>query len=89
MWEEGKLSEAFAIYGLAIEQNPKSLEIQSRLATRLKHQGDLAQAYEKLATGLKNNGNKEQAANYYRQAIHLKSLTGDTKAKLLLSLIHI
>lgn len=85
LWEQGKLSEALAIYSLAIEQNPQSLEIQSRLAGHLKQQGDLAQAYEKLATELKNNGNNEQAANYYRQAIHLKSLTGDTKEKLLRS----
>ena len=86
LWEKGKLSEALAIYGLAIESNPQSLEIKSRLAELLKQQGDLAQAYEKLASGLKNNGDKEQAANYYRQAILLKSLTGDTKEKLLKSL---
>jgi len=85
LWEQGKLREALAIYGLAIEQNPQSLEIQARLAECLKQQGDLAKAYEKLATGLKNNGNNEQAANYYRQAIHLKSLTGDTREKLLRS----
>ena len=87
LWEQGKLSEALAIYGLAIEKNPKTLEIQTRLAERLKQQGDLATAYEKLATGLKNQGNIEQAANYYRQAINIKALTGNTKEQLLRSSI--
>ena len=82
LWEQGKLSEALAIYGLAIEQNPNLLEIQQRLAGRLKQQGDLAIAYEKLATGLKNQGKIEQAANYYRQAIHIKAVTGNTKEQL-------
>ena len=85
LWEQGKLNEALAIYSLAIEQNPKSVEIENRIAARLKQQGDLATAYEKLATGLKNNGYIEQAANYYRQAIHIKSLTGNTKEQLLRS----
>ncbi len=82
LWEQGKLSEALAIYGLAIEKYPHLIEIQQRLAERLKQQGDLAVAYEKLATGLKNHGNVQQAANYYRQAIHLKALTGNTKKQL-------
>ncbi|MGF1591329.1 MAG: tetratricopeptide repeat protein [Pleurocapsa sp.] len=83
LWEQGKLSDALAIYGLAIEQNPDLPEIKQHLAERLKQQGDLALAYEKLATGLKNQGNIEQAANYYRQAINLKALTGNTKDQLL------
>ncbi|MGD1921567.1 MAG: tetratricopeptide repeat protein [Pleurocapsa sp.] len=87
LWEQGKLSEALTIYGLAIEQNPNLLEIQQRLAGRLKQQGDLAVAYEKLATGLKNKGKIEQAANYYRQAIHIKAITGNTKEQLLKSSI--
>ncbi len=82
LWEQGKLSEALAIYGLAIEKYPHLIEIQQRLAERLKQQGDLAVAYEKLATGLKNHGNAKQAANYYRQAINLKALTGNTKKQL-------
>ena len=85
LWEQGQLSEALAIYGLAIEQNPNLPEIQQRLAGRIKQQGDLAVAYEKLATGLKNQGKIEQAANYYRQAINLKALTGNTKNQLLRS----
>ena len=85
LWEQGKLSEALAIYGLAIEQNPGLPEIQQRLAERLKQQKDLAVAYERLATGLKNQGNIEQAANYYRQAINLKAITGNTKDQLLRS----
>ncbi len=83
LWEQGKLSEALAIYGLVIEQNPDLPGIKQHLAERLKQQGDLALAYEKLATGLKNQGNVEQAANYYRQAINLKALTGNTKDQLL------
>lgn len=82
LWEQGKLSEALAIYGLAIENNPDSIEIQQLLGERLRQQGGLAEAYEKLATDLKNHGNVEQAANYYRQAIHIKTLTGNTKEKL-------
>lgn len=87
LWEQGKLSEALTIYGLAIEANPDLPEIQQHLAARLKQQGDLATAYEKLATGLKNTGKIEQAANYYRQAIHIKALTGNTKEQLLRSSI--
>jgi len=85
LWEQGQLSEALAIYGLAIEQNPNLPEIKQCLAGRIKQQGDLAVAYEKLATGLKNQGKIEQAANYYRQAINLKALTGNTKNQLLRS----
>ena len=83
LWEQGKISEALRLYGLAIEQNPDLLEIQLRLAERIKRQGDLAVAYEKVAVGLKNQGKIEQAANYYRQAIQIKALTGNTKDKLL------
>lgn len=85
LWEQGKVSEALAIYGLAIEQNPDIPDIKQRLAERIKHQGDLAVAYEKLATGLKNQGKVDQAANYYRQAINLKAITGNTKNQLLRS----
>ena len=83
LWEQGKISEALSLYGVAIEQNPALLEIQQRLAERIKRQGDLAVAYEKLAVGLKNQGKVEQAANYYRQAIQIKAVTGNTKDKLL------
>ncbi|MGL4880507.1 MAG: tetratricopeptide repeat protein [Waterburya sp.] len=82
LWEQGKLSEALAIYALTIKENPEVVEIKKCLAERLKQQGDLAIAYEKLATGLKNQGNIEQAANYYRQAIHIKALTGNTKEQI-------
>ena len=85
LWEQGKLSEALAVYGLAIEQNPHVVEIRQYLAERIKHQGDIAIAYEKLATELKNQGEIEQAANYYRQAINLKALTGNTRDTLLKS----
>ncbi|MEO1671091.1 MAG: tetratricopeptide repeat protein, partial [Cyanobacteria bacterium J06631_2] len=85
LWEQGKISEALAVYELAIEQNPNLPEIQQRLAGRIKQQGDLAIAYERLATGLKNQGKIEQAANCYRQAINLKALTGNTKNQLLRS----
>ena len=85
LWEQGKISEALAIYDSAIEQNPNLVEIKQRLAGRIKQQGDLAVAYERLATGLKNQGKVEQAANYYRQAINLKAVTGNTKNQLLRS----
>jgi tetratricopeptide (TPR) repeat protein len=87
LWKQGKLTEALAIYDLAIEQNPNLTEIKQRLAGRIKQQGDLAIAYERLATGLKKQGEVEQAANYYRQAINLKALTGTTKNQLLRSSI--
>jgi len=87
LWKQGKLTEALAIYDLAIEQNPDLPEIKERLAGRIKQQGDLAIAYERLATGLKKQGEVEQAANYYRQAINLKALTGSTKNQLLRSSI--
>ena len=83
LWEQGKISEALRLYGVAIEQNPTLPEIQQLLAERIKRQGDLAIAYEKLAVGLKNKGNIEQAANYYRQAIQINALTANTKDKLL------
>ncbi|MEY2831687.1 MAG: hypothetical protein RLZZ574_945 [Cyanobacteriota bacterium] len=84
-WEQGKLNEALAIYDLAIEQNPNLPEIKQRLAGRIKQQGDLAVAYQRLAMGLKKQGKIEQAANYYRQAINLKALAGNTKNQLLRS----
>ena len=85
LWKQGKINEALTIYDLAIEQNPNLVEIKQRLAGRIKQQGDLAVAYERLATGLKNQGKVEQAANYYRQAINLKAITGNTKNQLLRS----
>jgi tetratricopeptide (TPR) repeat protein len=85
LWKQGNLTEALAIYDLAIEQNPDLPEIKQRLAGRIQQQGDLAIAYERLATGLKKQGEVEQAANYYRQAINLKALTGTTKSQLLRS----
>ena len=85
LWEQGKLSEALAIYDLAIEQNPNLPEIKQRLAGRIKQQADLAVAYQRLAMSLKKQGKIEQAANYYRQAINLKALTGNTKNQLLRS----
>jgi tetratricopeptide (TPR) repeat protein len=84
-WEQGKLTEALAIYDLVIEQNPDLPEIKQRLVGRIKQQGDLAIAYERLASGLKERGEVEQAANYYRQAINLKALSGNTKNQLLRS----
>jgi tetratricopeptide (TPR) repeat protein len=84
-WEQGKLNEALAIYDLAIEQNPNLPEIKQRLAGRIKQQADLAVAYQRLAIGLKKQGKIEQAANYYRQAINLKALAGNTKNQLLRS----
>ena len=83
LWEQGNISEALRLYGVAIEQNPALLEIQQLLAERTKRHGNLAVAYEKLAVGLKNKGNIEQAANYYRQAIQIKALTENTTDKLL------
>lgn len=82
-WEQGKISEAVAIYDLAIEQHPHLPEIKQRLAGQMKHQIDLAIAYQKLAISLKKHGQIEQAANYYRQAINLKALTGNSKNQLL------
>jgi tetratricopeptide (TPR) repeat protein len=87
LWKQGKLTEALDIYDLTIEQNPNLPEIKQRLVGRIKQQGDLAIAYERLATGLKKQGEVEQAANYYRQAINLKALTGSTKSQLLRSSI--
>jgi tetratricopeptide (TPR) repeat protein len=85
LWKQGKLTEALAIYDLVIEQNPDLPEIKQRLVGRIKQQGDLAIAYEQLASGLKERGEVEQAANYYRQAINLKALSGNTKNQLLRS----
>ena len=87
LWEQGQFDEALTIYNSVIKDNPNLPEIQQRLAGRIKQQGELAVAYERLATGLKNKGKIEQAANYYRQAINLKALTGNTKNQLLRSSI--
>ncbi|MEL6931050.1 MAG: tetratricopeptide repeat protein [Cyanobacteria bacterium J06600_6] len=87
LWEQGQIDEALAVYNSTIKNNPNLSEIQQRLAGRIKQQGELAVAYEKLAVGLKNKGKIEQAANYYRQAINLKALTGNTKNQLLRSSI--
>jgi tetratricopeptide (TPR) repeat protein len=85
LWEQGKLREALAIYDVVIKQNPRLPDIKQRLAGRIKQQGDLAVAYQRLAVGLKKQGKIEQAANYYRQAIDLKALSGNTQSQLLRS----
>ena len=83
LWQNGKLGEALVLYRQAIKQNPESTEVYDHICALLKQQGDVAQAYEKLAAELKQQGKIEQAADYYRQAIGIKTLTGDTKEKLL------
>ncbi len=83
LWQNGKLGEALILYRQAIQQNPESTEIYEHLSALLKQQGNIAKAYEQLATELKQQGKIEQAAEYYRQAIDLKTITGDTKEKLL------
>ncbi|MGF1540436.1 MAG: tetratricopeptide repeat protein [Pleurocapsa sp.] len=83
LWQTGKLGEALILYRQAIQQNPESTEIYEHLSALLKQQGNIAKAYEQLATELKQQGKVEQAAAYYRQAIDLKTITGDTKEKLL------
>ncbi|GAB4523838.1 MAG: hypothetical protein Tsb0014_01790 [Pleurocapsa sp.] len=83
LWQQGKLVEAITVYSHAIKRNPESSEIYEHLSGLLKQQGNIAEAYEKLATGLKSQGNIELAASYYRQAIGIKALAGETKQKLL------
>jgi tetratricopeptide (TPR) repeat protein len=83
LWQQGKLVEAITVYSHAIKHNPESSEIYEHLSGLLKQQGNIAEAYEKLATDLKGQGNIELAASYYRQAIGIKALAGDTKQKLL------
>ena len=85
LWQSGKLGEALVLYRQALKQNPESTKVYEHISALLKQQGDVAQAYEKLAAELKEQGKIEQAANYYRQAIGIKTLTGDTREKLLRS----
>lgn len=81
--QQGKLGEALILYRQAIKQHPHSTKTYEHLSALLKQQGDIAEAYEKLAAELKEQGQSEQAATYYRQAIGLKTLTGDTKEELI------
>jgi tetratricopeptide (TPR) repeat protein len=83
LWEKGQLGEALILYRQAIQENPESSEIYDHISALLKQQGDIAKAYEQLATELKHQGKIEQAADYYRQAIDLKTISGNTKDKLL------
>ncbi len=81
--QQGRLGEALVLYRQAIKQYPQSAKTYEHLSVLLKQQGDIAEAYEKLATELKEQGQTEQAATYYRQAIDLKTLTGNTRAELI------
>lgn len=81
--KQGKLDEALVIYRETVAQNPDKSEVYEHLSIFLRQQAEIAEAYEKLATELKRQGSIEQAANYYRQAIWLKNLTGNDTAKIL------
>ena len=83
LWQQGKLTDSLNLYRQAIQHNPNANHIYEHLALALKQQDNLAEAYEQLATTLKQQGQVAEAANYFRQAIVLKSLIGKAKEKYL------
>ncbi len=83
LWQQGKLTDALNLYRQAIQHNPQANHIYEHLALALKQQNNLAEAYEQLAATLKRQGQVAEAANYFRQAIVLKSLIGKAQEKYL------
>lgn len=83
IWHQGKFGQALALYRQAIQQNPESTKLREHIITLLKQHRGIAESYEKLAIELKEQGKIEQATTYYRQAVELKALTGDTRNKIL------
>ena len=79
--QKGKVQQAIALYREEIEKNPDAEEIKLKLVTLLQQQHNISESYKKLATALKKQGQTEQAAEYYRQAIVLKSLISDSSNK--------
>ncbi len=72
--QKGEVQQTVNLYQNEIQQNPNTEPIKIKLAKLLEQQKKISESYRKLAESLKNQGNPEQAAEYYRQAIMIKSL---------------
>jgi tetratricopeptide (TPR) repeat protein len=85
LWQNGKVGEAIVLYRQAIKQHPQSTKTYEHLYGLLKQHENIAEVYTKLAADLKKQGQIEQAASCYRQAIDLKTLTVDARERLVAS----
>ncbi len=82
LWQQGKISEAINIYSQAIQQAPgASTDVYQKFIVHLNQHNNLAQAYEKVASALKKQGNNEDAVNYYRRALFNKSIIAEATHK--------
>ena len=81
VWQQGNLQAAISLYDKAIKENPHSVEPYQQLFTHLKQQNSVAEAYKKLAESLKEQGNNEEAANCYRQAVIIQAVIKEVTAK--------
>ena len=57
-----------------IRKNSPTEDIELKMAQLLRQQQNISESYQKLAAAFKEQGNIDQAAEYYRQAIITKSL---------------
>ena len=81
LWQRGEIQQALDLYTEEIQKNPNSQEIMLNLAKLLQQQHNISESYKKLAEVLKKQGKIDQAAEYYRQTIVLKSLIHKTTNK--------
>ncbi|HHP7231042.1 MAG TPA: tetratricopeptide repeat protein [Xenococcaceae cyanobacterium] len=81
LWQKGEIEQAIKLYKEEIQKNPDSEEIKLKLVKLLQQQYNISESYKKLATILKKQGQTEQAAEYYRQAIVIKSLIRSNNQK--------
>ena len=79
--QQGKLKESLSSYDREIKDNPDSLEVYEQLLSHLKQQDSVADAYKKLAESLQKQGQGEEAASCYRQAIVIQAVTTEAKGK--------
>ena len=78
LWKKGEIQQAIDLYREELQKNPQTEEIHIKLDRLIRQQQNVSEAYQKLAAAFKQQGDSDQAAEYYRQAIMIKSLISTT-----------
>ena len=78
LWKKGEIQQAIDLYREELQKNPQTEEIHIKLDRLIRQQQNVSEAYQKLAAAFKQQGDPDQAAEYYRQAIMIKSLISNT-----------
>ncbi len=81
LWKKGEIQQAIDLYREELQKNPQTEEIHIKLDRLIRQQQNVSEAYQKLAAAFKQQGNSDRAAEYYRQAIMIKSLISTTTNK--------